>query len=85
MNIQDEINRIFKMQKENQGQLFIDAERKSYEDEERNLYCICGELKTACPDRYAHTIRGCVMFWLWKIIELAFILWVIAFYILVIN
>ena len=26
-----------------------------------------------------------MMFWLWKIIELAFILWVIAFYILVIN
>jgi hypothetical protein len=29
MNIQDEMDRIFKMQKENQGQLFIDAERKS--------------------------------------------------------
>jgi hypothetical protein len=50
MNIQDEMNRIFKMQKENQGQLFIDAERKSYEDEERNLYCVCGELKTAFLD-----------------------------------
>jgi hypothetical protein len=58
MNIQDEMNRIFKMQKENQGQLFIDAERKSSEDEERNLYCVCGELKTACPDGYAHTTGG---------------------------
>jgi hypothetical protein len=48
----------FKMQKENQGQLFIDAERKSSEDEERNLYCVCGELKTACPDGYAHTTGG---------------------------
>jgi hypothetical protein len=73
MNIQDEMDRIFKMQKENQGQLFIDAEtfdtrkeaedfldgeRKSSEDEERNLYCVCGELKTACPDGYAHTTGG---------------------------
>jgi hypothetical protein len=66
MNIQDEMNRIFKMQKDNLTnerkfkELFkiLDAERKSYEDEERNLYCICGELKTACPDGYAHTTGG---------------------------
>jgi len=36
---------------------FIKEERNSYE-EERNLYCICGELKTKCPDRYAHTTGG---------------------------
>jgi hypothetical protein len=37
---------------------FLDGERKSSEDEERNLYCVCGELKTACPDGYAHTTGG---------------------------
>jgi hypothetical protein len=40
------------------GQNFLDGERKSSEDEERNLYCVCGELKTACPDGYAHTTGG---------------------------
>ena len=72
MNIQDEMNRIFKMQKESRifemqkdnlenerkFKEFADGERKSSEDEERNLYCICGELKTACPDRYAHLTGG---------------------------
>jgi hypothetical protein len=72
MNIQDEMNRIFKMQKDNLTnerkfkeldewevlQNFLDGERKSSEDEERNLYCVCGELKTACPDGYAHTTGG---------------------------
>ena len=67
MNIQEEMDRIFKMQKDNLdnerkfkelGQDFLDGERKSSEDEERNLYCICGELKTACPDRYAHLSGG---------------------------
>jgi len=67
MNIQDEMDRIFKMQKDNLdnerkfkelGQDFLDGERKSSEDEERNLYCICGELKTVCPDRYAHLSGG---------------------------
>ena len=38
--------------------LFITEERSSYEDEERNLHCICGELKTKCPDGYAHTTGG---------------------------
>jgi len=37
---------------------FLYGERKSSEDEERNLYCICGELKTACPDRYEHLTGG---------------------------
>jgi DNA polymerase III alpha subunit len=89
MNIQDEMDRIFKMQKDNlanerkfiqrckngvgewevlpnfetfdtrkEAEDFLDGERKSYEDEERNLYCVCGELKTACPDGYAHTTGG---------------------------
>ena len=67
MNIEDEMKRIFKMQKDNLdnerkfkelGQDFLDGERKSSEDEERNLYCICGELKTVCPDRYAHISGG---------------------------
>ena len=67
MNIEDEMNRIFKMQKDNLdnerkfkdlGQDFLDGERKASEDEERNLYCICGELKTVCPDRYAHISGG---------------------------
>ena len=67
MNIQDEMDRIFKMQKDNLdnerkfkdlGQDFLDGERKTSEDEERNLYCICGELKTVCPDRYAHISGG---------------------------
>jgi hypothetical protein len=58
MNIEKEMSRIFKVRKENQGQLFIDAERKSYEEEERNLYCQCGELKNKCPDRYAHLTGG---------------------------
>jgi hypothetical protein len=67
MNIQDEMDRIFKMHnlanerkfKElGVGQNFLDGERKSSEDEERNLYCVCGELKTACPDGYAHTTGG---------------------------
>jgi DNA polymerase III alpha subunit len=85
MNIQDEMDRIFKMQKDNlanerkfiqrckngvgewevlpnfetfdtrkEAEDFLDGERKSSEDEERNLYCVCGELKTACPDGYAY-------------------------------
>ena len=63
MNIQDEMNRIFKVQQDNLAnerkfKEFADGERKSSEDEERNLYCICGELKTACPDRYAHLTGG---------------------------
>ena len=67
MNIQEEMDRIFKVQQNNLdnerkfkelGQDFLDGERKSSEDEERNLYCICGELKTACPDRYAHLSGG---------------------------
>ena len=67
MNIQEEMDRIFKVQQDNLdnerkfkelGQDFLDGERKSSEDEERNLYCICGELKTACPDRYAHLSGG---------------------------
>ena len=67
MNIEDEMNRIFKMQKDNLdnerkfkdlGQDFLYGERKSSEDEERNLYCICGELKTTCPNRYAHISGG---------------------------
>jgi len=37
---------------------FLYGERKASEDEERNLYCICGELKTVCPDRYAHISGG---------------------------
>jgi len=37
---------------------FLYGERKSSEDEERNLYCICGELKTTCPNRYAHLTGG---------------------------
>ena len=37
---------------------FLYGERKSSEDEERNLYCICGELKTTCPNRYAHISGG---------------------------
>ena len=39
-------------------EIFITEERSSYEDEERNLHCICGELKTKCPDGYAHTTGG---------------------------
>ena len=39
-------------------EIFITEERSSYEDEERNLHCICGELKTKCPDEYAHTTGG---------------------------
>ena len=67
MNIQDEMNRIFKVQQDNLdnerkfkelSQDFLDGERKSSEEEERNLYCICGELKTVCPDRYAHLSGG---------------------------
>ena len=67
MNIQEEMDRIFKVQQNNLdnerkfkelGQDFLDGERKSSEDEERNLYCVCGELKTACPDRYAHLTGG---------------------------
>tara|TARA_R110000824_G_scaffold328275_1_gene515172 strand:+ start:136 stop:276 length:141 start_codon:yes stop_codon:yes gene_type:complete len=38
--------------------LFISGERNAYEEEERNLYCICGELKTKCPDGYEHTTGG---------------------------
>ena len=38
--------------------LFISGERNAYEEEERNLHCICGELKTKCPDGYAHTTGG---------------------------
>jgi hypothetical protein len=37
---------------------FISEERNSYEDEERNLHCTCGKLKTRCLDRYAHTTVG---------------------------
>jgi len=37
---------------------FISEERNAYEEEERNLYCICGKLKTDCEDLYAHTTGG---------------------------
>ena len=37
---------------------FISGERNSYEEEERNLYCLCGKLKTKCADLYAHTTGG---------------------------
>ena len=37
---------------------FISEERNSYEEEERNLYCLCGKLKTKCADLYAHTTGG---------------------------
>jgi len=36
---------------------FISEERNAYE-EERNLYCLCGKLKTKCADLYAHTTGG---------------------------
>ena len=63
MNIEDEMKRIFKVQKENienerKFKEFAEGERNSHEEEERNLYCICGELKTTCPDRYAHLTGG---------------------------
>jgi hypothetical protein len=37
---------------------FISEERNTYEEEERNLYCLCGKLKTRCADLYAHTTGG---------------------------
>ena len=39
-------------------EIFITEERSSYEAEERNLHCLCGKLKTKCPDGYAHTTGG---------------------------
>ena len=38
--------------------LFISGERNAYEEEERNLYCICGKLKTRCADLNALTTGG---------------------------
>jgi len=58
MNIQEEMDRIFKMRKKELDQNFLDGERISSEEEERNLYCQCGELKTKCLDRYAHLSGG---------------------------
>ena len=37
---------------------FISEERNAYEEEERNLYCLCGKLKTRGANLYAHTTGG---------------------------